>query len=96
MTIIFLPKAEEEFYNAIFFYDAAVPGLGEKFISAVEKKLLQIAAFPKSFKSLKRGFREVKTEGFPYLIIYKIKVKENMILVVSVFHTRRNPRSKYK
>ncbi len=44
--------------------------------------------------AIKKGLREAKTDTFPYLLVYKIREKEQVIDVLSVFHTSRNPRRK--
>ncbi|MBD0279158.1 MAG: type II toxin-antitoxin system RelE/ParE family toxin [Flavisolibacter sp.] len=33
---------------------------------------------------------------FPYLIIYRIHKRKKVIAIVSIFHTRRHPKNKYR
>jgi hypothetical protein len=48
--------------------------------------------FPTRFKS----YKEAPVPTFPFLLIYRISKKSNLIRVVSVFHTSRNPKKKYR
>jgi len=36
-----------------------------------------------------------KINDFPYLIVYKLYPGKNFVLVISIFHTSRNPRKKF-
>ena len=87
------PKAEDEFYAAIEWYEGGQEGVGNRFEREVLKKLLLIRNNPLLYP-VKKGLREAVTNTFPYLIIYKIDEKHQIINVVSVFHTSRHPSRK--
>jgi len=71
-------------------------GLGSRFIASVNKRVDEIAEQPDKFSERKRNFREVATDIFPYVIIYEIMLKKRIVFVSYIFHTKRNPTSKYK
>jgi mRNA-degrading endonuclease RelE of RelBE toxin-antitoxin system len=92
----FLPKAQIEYTKAFAWYNEQLDGLGDRFENAVEKKLITVNENPVIYSKKAGGFREVKIEGFPYLIVYKIYPEKNLIVIYSIFHTSRWPGKKYR
>jgi plasmid stabilization system protein ParE len=92
-TIEMSPKAEKELYEVWNWYEDEQPGLGERFEKEFFRKIGLIRDNPLHY-ALKKGMREVRTDSFPYLLIYKISEKKKMIVIVSVFHTSRHPKKK--
>ena len=76
----------------------------KKEVRALEKNLLhqpgkpwKIGEHPLFFgKRSKKGFREARVKGFPYLIIYKIYARKKIIFINIIHHTSRHPRRKYR
>jgi plasmid stabilization system protein ParE len=89
------PKAEKEFIKAFEWYEDEQLGLGEKFEAELFKKIDFIAANPLHYP-LKKKNREANTDVFPYMVVYRIHEKRKMIVVISIFHTSRHPRRKYR
>lgn len=87
------PKAEKELYEAWKWYEEEQPGLGERFEKEFFRKIALILNNPLHY-ALKKGLHEARTDTFPYLLIYKVSEKNNMITIVSVFHMKRHPRKK--
>lgn len=46
MKVKFLTPAEEEFAAAIEYYDLEMPGLGQLFVTEIEKSIKRIKHFP--------------------------------------------------
>ncbi|HEY8782077.1 MAG TPA: type II toxin-antitoxin system RelE/ParE family toxin [Mucilaginibacter sp.] len=92
-TIEMSPKAEKELNEAWEWYEEEQPGLGERFEKEFFRKIGLIVNNPLHYP-LKKGSREVRTDSFPYLLIYKVSKKKNTIVIVSVFHTSRHPKKK--
>src|SRR6201995_5756710 len=88
-------KARQELTKASEWYDEKLDGLGEEFELEFFRKTDLIQSNPLHYP-LKGRYRETLTERFPYLIVYKIDQKRNIILIVSVFHTSRPPKRKRK
>jgi hypothetical protein len=89
-----LPKARLELLEARLWYEDQKQGLGARFREEVFKKIGLIQNNPLHYP-LKQGLREAQTEVFPYLIVYKVIKKSNLIMIVSVFHTSRHPKKKH-
>lgn len=85
-----LPKAQKEILDAWEWYEDKQQGLGDRFKDEVYKKIKLIQSNP-FYYPLKGKYREVKIDVFPYLIIFNFNEKDNLLLIVSVFHTSRHP-----
>jgi plasmid stabilization system protein ParE len=86
----FRPQARAEFLDARNWYERQERGLGFEFRDAVEALLSRIEANPESFSIAWQGeVREAPLRRFPYAIYYELV--EGDVLILSVFHTRRNP-----
>ncbi len=94
--IIFESRATRELFEEWIWYEERQAGLGDKFENEVYKRIEQIKQNPERYPSRKKAFRESKIKRFPFLIIYKILEEEKIIFITSIFHTSRNPKSKYK
>jgi toxin ParE1/3/4 len=88
--INFLEAAEIEAAEAIDWYEEKQAGLGTAFRESVESAISSIQANPFAYPIVQGSkVRRALTERFPYSIIYSVET--DAILVVSVFHTSRNP-----
>jgi len=90
-----LPKARQEILDAWEWYEDKQVGLGDQFVTEVGKKIMFIRNNPFHYPT-KGKYREAQTDTFPFLIIYKINKLQDLIQIVSVFHTSRHPKKKYK
>jgi plasmid stabilization system protein ParE len=93
---VFLQRASDEVIEIYRWYEEQQKGLGLNFLNVLEKYKTGIANNPEQFKKTYKHFREVFIHTFPFMIVYYIKKKEKEIIIVSVFHTSRNPKKKYK
>lgn len=91
----FLARGRKELLDAWEWYDDRLPGLGDRFMREVNKRLQQIEKTPERYVERRKGFRETKVKVFPYLIIYRIQKRKKIIAISSIFHIRRNPKVKY-
>lgn len=71
-------------------------GLGEEFVDEIEKIIQQINTTPLIFPQKKSRLREALSKKFPFIIVFELKQKQHKILILSVYHTSRNPKKKYK
>ncbi len=96
ISIIYLPKALEEFDESFEFYEERTVGLGVRFEDQLKEKVEIISKYPQRYRSRQGKFRETLVKEFPFLIIYKYYKTKNIILITSIFHTSRNPKYKYR
>ncbi|MGY3215333.1 type II toxin-antitoxin system RelE/ParE family toxin [Mucilaginibacter sp. HD30] len=86
-------KARKELADASAWYDEQLFGLGEDFEKEVFIKIDLIKESPFHYES-KKGFHEAITERFPFLLVFKVEQKLNIIIIVSIFHMSRHPKRK--
>jgi plasmid stabilization system protein ParE len=89
VTVRFLEIAEIELDEAIHWYGAQAPGLGDAFLIEVLSAADRIARFPEAWHSLGEGVRRYRLSRFPYGLIYAIDNDD--ILVLAVAHLHRRP-----
>ena len=94
MRLRVLHEAEDELFEATFFYEDRRPGLGLSFYDRANEAMGMIGRDPLRFplyegKQLSRPFRRARVTGFPYVIVYE--VREHEMLIVAVAHTSRSP-----
>lgn len=74
-------------------YDDYSPGLGDRFVDALEAAYRHIQEFP--IYQIRKGiYRHAQIEGFPrYRIVYV--VDDETVIVYQVRHTSRKPSKKF-
>lgn len=85
----FLPDAEEEMYEAAKYYQSQTTGLGDDFLSEVERAIASIAQSPMTWPKIEGELRRRLVRRFPFGILYYIEPEE--IAIVAVAHLRRKP-----
>lgn len=87
-------EAKQDILSASKWYAQQSEGLNIKFIQEFEITLNIILKNPKTYKRIYKHFRQASLHKFPYVIIYEYL--ENIVVVYSLFHTKRNPKKKIK
>jgi mRNA-degrading endonuclease RelE of RelBE toxin-antitoxin system len=95
-TSEFLLRARSELLAAWEWYEDKQEGLGDRFKKEVYDKISQIEITPERYPQRKKNFYEARLKIFPYLIIFRFQKQRKIIAIVSVFHTSRNPKRKYR
>ena len=96
VTIKVLEAADKEWAEAALWYEKKYPGLGDRFIGMVEKKLDLVARYPERYPKRKGNFREALVNVFPYIIIYTFYEKEELVTITAIFHASQHPGKKYR
>ena len=91
MNVHFLATAEDEFAEAIAYYNLQSEGLGLEFAVEVKRGLGRILQFPAAWTPLSKRTRRCRLNRFPYALIYQIRT--DLILVVAVQNLHRHPDS---
>ena len=89
-------QAHVEYIEAYEWYELRQPGLGNRFMNAVEKRLKQISQHPEYFGKRHTHFRETKVENFPYLIVYEFFKRKRLIHIAAIYHSSRSLKGKYR
>ena len=98
MAYSFLLKDEalKEFTEAIIWYEDQQEGLGRIFREKFYSKLTEVCKNPLHYRNSYKKYREALTDTFPFLIVYFVDETKNTIVVVGIFHTSRNPKTKFR
>src|SRR5438132_1131059 len=89
MEIRLLDVAQQEFDEAVEYYNAESPSLGDEFLIEVLSTFERIRQFPEAWHPYTPNSRRCQTRRFPYGVIYQIL--ESEILIVAVGHLHRKP-----
>lgn len=81
--------ALDDLRKALSYYESRSLGLGGEFYIEFNRVVEVILHFPKSFQVTSSGLRKACIQSFPYIILYRRR--KNIIDIVSVLHTYRDP-----
>lgn len=89
LPIVFRRLARAEFDDAADWYEQRRAGLGAAFTVAVQQVLDQMSAQPGFYPQVFQDVREALVSGYPYCVYYR--EEPGQVVVLSVFHTSRDP-----
>ena len=89
MDIRFLDIAQRELDEAVEYYNAESPGLGDQFLLEVLRTLERIRQYPEAWHPFTQNPRRCQTRRFPYGVVYQIL--ESELLIVAIAHLHREP-----
>lgn len=85
------PNADWDVETAFHWYEKEKTGLGWEFLDELQTTFDRIADDPFKYRVIRREIRRSLTRRFPYAIYFS--VESNVIVVLAVLHTRRDPRA---
>ncbi|WP_114781354.1 type II toxin-antitoxin system RelE/ParE family toxin [Botryobacter ruber] len=92
LDVQLLARAEQEVKEAYAWYEEKQQGLGERFLTQIDRYLSFIGSNPYVYPSRYGNELHVApVKLFPYLIVYWVDESKKIVFVVSVFHTSRKP-----
>lgn len=86
MTYSFHPEAEEEFNQAIEYYEEIEAGLGYDFAVEVYATIQRSVVYPKAWPILADDIRRSLVKRFPYGVLYFEESERLFILAVMNLH----------
>lgn len=89
MSFSFHPDAEDEFIEAIDFYEDREAGLGFAFSLEIHTAIQNIVAHPGAWPVMEDDVRRCLMSRFPYAVLYVIEHAE--ILILAIMHQKRRP-----
>ena len=83
-------EAREEFLQAAQFYEAQVPGLGQRFVNEIERCQIALLEAPLIGQPYGRRLRKFTVgDKFPYSIVYAVLA--GVLFVLAYAHGSRRP-----
>ena len=65
------------------------------FIVAVQEAVNAVCTHPERYRNTYKKLRELTLKKYPFNLIYYIDELNKLIIIVSIYHHKRNPRRKY-
>ncbi|MBT2562405.1 type II toxin-antitoxin system RelE/ParE family toxin [Pedobacter sp. ISL-64] len=93
-TIQIKPLAIQMAKDAYDWYEEQKVGLGDLFLAELSRCYTKLEKNPLYYQKLKKNYRHLVLNKFPYVLIFEIIGEE--IIIFAVFHTARNPKLKFK
>lgn len=88
--LVIRPEAEADIADALGWYEARVPGLGSQFLLILDAVFNSILRDPNVYPRVHKQVHRALTRRFPFAVFFLLEKKR--IVVLSVFHVKRNPR----
>jgi plasmid stabilization system protein ParE len=92
---IFDLKAADEYEEAYLWYKQRSEVAADKLIIEVEEAIKRICANPDRYRNTYKNLRETALKKFSYSIIYLPDHTKRLVVIISLFHHKRNPQRKY-
>lgn len=88
--LVIRPEAEADIAEAFGWYEARVSGLGSQFLLVLDAVFNSILRDPHIYPRVYKQVYRALTRRFPFAVFFLVEKKR--IVVLSVFHVKRNPR----
>jgi toxin ParE1/3/4 len=88
------PRAILMAKEAYDWYEEQRKGLGEEFLAELDLFYKKIVSTPTHYKKVKKNYRQVSLDRYPFIIFYELFQKE--VVVFAVFHTKRSPQKIFR
>lgn len=89
MSFAFHPEADEEFVEAVAYYEESDTGLGIDFLREVYSTIRNAVDYPTMWPLIEDEVRRCLVHRFPYGVLYS--VEPDGIFILAVMHLHRDP-----
>lgn len=87
-------QAENELEDAFYFYNLISAKVGDEFLNQINSCIQSILLYPESFPIEFETYRKAVVKKYPFVIIYT-RI-DALIFISAIFHTRKNPKKKFR
>jgi plasmid stabilization system protein ParE len=88
LPVVLRPEATKDAAEAIDYFDALRPGLGQAFLIQVQDVLLRISGMPEIHAIVWRNVRAARLRRFTYVVYYRVHA--DRLEVLAVVHGNRD------
>ena len=89
-------KAQLDYEASLEWYAVRSIKAAENFIQEVEYAFQLIIDNPLRWRNEYKNFRELGLKKYPFVIVYTVEESEELVTIIAIFHTSRNPNKKYR
>jgi toxin ParE1/3/4 len=82
LPVVLRPEATKDAAEAIGYFDALRPGLGQAFLIQVQDVLLRISRMPEIHGIVWRNVRAARLRRFTYVVYYRVQADRLEVLAV--------------
>jgi plasmid stabilization system protein ParE len=87
--VIYLPEARTDVDGAYAAYERRQPGLGERFLEQLQRRVEGISANPELYAVLQDEIRAAPLRRFPYVVYYRWEA--GTVFILAVLHGHQDP-----
>jgi len=87
--LIIQDQAILEIKDAFEWYEEQKEGLGYEFIAEIEDCYNDLSKYPERYSYINHLYRRIKTNRFPYILIYEID--GSTVIIIRVRHLKQKP-----
>src|SRR5580698_9731495 len=91
-----IPAAQEEYESSVSWYLKRSLKAATNFVDAIDKGFLTICNDPKRNRNEYKDYYHFNVQKYPFTIVYAIDENLQLIIVVAVYHQKRQPGEKYR
>ncbi len=98
MTYSYIPTihAQHDYEQSLQWYSERSTDAAEKFVQAIDNALQLICDSPYRWRNKYKKYHEINLRKYPFTIIYTIEEDNSLLVILSIYHHKRNPKRKYK
>ena len=98
MALLYLlhPAAQKEYETSVSWYSERSLKAATMFVKGVDKAISDICNNPRHYRNDYKHYYERKVYKYPFTIVYTIEENLQLIIVIAVYHQKRNPDNKYR
>jgi plasmid stabilization system protein ParE len=89
------PVAADEYEEAFTWYEERSVIAADSFIIAVQNAITAACNDPYRYRNPYKNLRELTLKKYPFNLVYYIDDEHQAIVVISIYHHKRNPSGKY-
>jgi plasmid stabilization system protein ParE len=90
------PDAQEEYESSVSWYLKRSLKAATNFVNAVDDQFTNICNHPKQYRNEYKHYYECVIHKYPFTIVYTIEENLNLIIIIAVYHQKREPDKKYR
>lgn len=92
--VVLTEEAEKDIDESILWYEDQQTNLGIRFYFELLKNTSKLKSHPQYYSFIKEEYRQLVIPQFSYKIVFKNF--SDMVVVLAIFHTSRNPKDLLK
>lgn len=92
----FHPIAQEEYESSVSWYLKRSLRAATNFVNCIDNGLDSICSDPKRYRNEYKNYYEFNTWKYPFTIVYTIEESLQCIIIIAIYHQKREPQNKYR